>query len=583
MRKWYERSACEISVLLVSLLLRVATTSRPARREEQLLFGGSAVLHSTGCIPALRFSLLYFIEMGTSVALSSSSNPELLLQPKGCIGFISFSIVASFRLTADPFLLPFPSPNSVQGAAISSTLSMGVVYCVCNAAGSLCNACLGGTAAGSTGRKRSVLLLSLAIALALWMQYSLGPSIVAREGYGWKLYSWLPGLGKAVYSAWHDPCQNYDADPILLAQCAGNAGVYRPTAVATLFFAISAVATRVQPSLNKQVWPAKYGIFLTVVAVSVFFSSAPWFTGIYLWIARLGATAFLLLQQVILIDLAYNWNEDWVDRADRADRFDYGSGQAWLHFIVGTCGTFYVVSLGAIVALYRHFDACPENTWIITLSLLGILAFTGIQLSGTEGSLLTSSIVSVYVTYLAYSMVSKNPSGSCNPSLGSNDAWGIAIGLTLTAVSLAWLGWSWTAEDRLSTDAVQSARPVGSSTSHHPSNGGEVNLDVPFLDPDDLPTSGLVMDRDGTSGNGRSGVSSDVWKLNVVMALISCFVAMTLTGWGNLEQLDEHANAANPTVGRVNMAMIGIGQWTCILLYIWTLLAPRLFPDRDFS
>jgi hypothetical protein len=81
----------------------------------------------------------------------------------------------------------------------------------------------------------------------------------------------------------------------------------------------------------------------------------------------------------------------------------------------------------------------------------------------------------------------------------------------------------------------------------------------------------------------RSAAGANLWKLNVVMALISCFVAMTLTGWGNIERLDENANAANPTVGRVNMAMIGISQWTCILLYVWTLLAPRLFPDRDFS
>ena len=75
-----------------------------------------------------------------------------------------------------------------------------------------------------------------------------------------------------------------------------------------------------------------------------------------------------------------------------------------------------------------------------------------------------------------------------------------------------------------------------------------------------------------------------VWKLNVVMALIACFVAMLLTGWGTITIIpEEETNAANPTIGRVNMAMIGISQWTAILLYIWTLLAPRLFPDRDFN
>jgi serine incorporator 1/3 len=461
---------------------------------------------------------------------------------------------------------------------------MGIMYCVCNSVGSVCNACLGSTAQAATGRRRSVLLLTLSIAIALWFQYSVGPAIVSGGGGTMhKVFRWIPGVGSLLYSSWHDDCAAYDDNALLLNQCAGNAGVYRPTALAALFFAVSACVAKAQPSLNKQVWPAKYGVFFTLVAISMFVPSYPMFSGIFLWLARFGATVFLLMQQVILIDLAYNWNEDWVDRADRADRFDYGSGQSWLHMIVGMCAAFYLLTLIGIGVLYHLFDSCPENTWIITLTLLGIIGFTGLQLSGTEGSLLTSSIMSVYVTYLCYSMVSKNPSGSCNPYLGSNDSTGIAIGLTLTAVSLAWLGWSWTAEERLEPDGVQTARPLtsGPGTS---SRGSDVNLDVPFLDPDDLPTSGLVMDGDGgNSSSGRSSYGTNVWKLNVVMALISCFVAMTLTGWGNIERIDEHSNAANPTVGRVNMAMIGISQWTCIMLYVWTLLAPRLFPDRDFS
>lgn len=453
---------------------------------------------------------------------------------------------------------------------------MALTYCCCNAAGSLCNACLGSTAAGTTGRKRSVLLLSIAIALALWFQYSVGPNIVMQTGWIWKAYRWIPGLGKMVYSAWHDPCQAYEENEAVFKQCAGNAGVYRATASATLFFLVAAAATRFQPALNKEAWPAKYGVYLILVSITMFISSAPLFTGLYLWMARFGATAFVLLQQVILIDVAYNWNEDWVDRADQADRLDYGTGGVWLRAIVGTCAAFYTLSIVGISLLYRYFDECPENTWIITLSLLGMVALTAIQLSGTEGSLLTSSVMSLYVAYLAYSMVSKNPNGHCNPHIGTNDVWGIAIGLTLTAISLAWTGWSWTAEDRLNVDGVQSAKPVSGSSP----NTGEVNLDVPFLDPEEQPTAGLVMDSDiGGSAVYISG--AEVWKLNIVMALISCWVAMTLTGWGTLEDMDG-ANIANPTIGRVNMAMIGISQWAAIFLYVWTLVAPRLFPDREF-
>jgi serine incorporator 1/3 len=67
------------------------------------------------------------------------------------------------------------------------------------------------------------------------------------------------------------------------------------------------------------------------------------------------------------------------------------------------------------------------------------------------------------------------------------------------------------------------------------------------------------------------------------MALISCYVAMILTSWGTVDGLDENHNAANPTIGRWNMAILGLSQWLAIGLYAWTLVAPRLFPDRDFS
>ena len=84
--------------------------------------------------------------------------------------------------------------------------------------------------------------------------------------------------------------------------------------------------------------------------------------------------------------------------------------------------------------------------------------------------------------------------------------------------------------------------------------------------------------------------STEVWKLNAILALVCCWVAMTLTGWGSIIVAESDGStdtnthtAANPMIGRVNMIMIAISQWVALLLYTWTLVAPRLFPDRDFS
>jgi Serine incorporator (Serinc) len=159
---------------------------------------------------------------------------------------------------------------------------MGLSYCFCTAAGSLCNSCFGSTAEGTTGRKRSVLLLTMAIAAALYLQYAVGPAIVSQSGWIWKTYRLIPGLGQPVYRAWYDSCARYsvnssknddDDKMILLKQCAGNAGAYRPMAVATFFFAIMAVAAKVQPSLNREAWPAKYTVRVVCSSIWIAYCS----------------------------------------------------------------------------------------------------------------------------------------------------------------------------------------------------------------------------------------------------------------------------------------------------------------------
>jgi hypothetical protein len=95
---------------------------------------------------------------------------------------------------------------------------------------------------------------------------------------------------------------------------------------------------------------------------------------------------------------------------------------------------------------------------------------------------------------------------------------------------------------------------------------------------------------DGTNDDDdQYNHSSELWKLNAILTAISCWVAMSLTGWGSIsgaiieEEGVEIHTAANPEVGKLNMVMIAISQWVALVLYAWTLLAPRLFPDRDFS
>uniref|UniRef100_A0A7S3Q122 Uncharacterized protein n=2 Tax=Chaetoceros debilis TaxID=122233 RepID=A0A7S3Q122_9STRA len=482
--------------------------------------------------------------------------------------------------------------------AIMSAVQMGAAWCCCNTGASLCNSVLGQTGVNATGRKRSTILLSFVILFALLFQYSLAPAIL-KENKWWKIYSSIPGMGKYLKSAFLDGCDMYSAEngysEDLYLQCVSNAAVYRPTLVSTIFFSCTAIAAKMNPSLNKQIWPAKYSAFFISLLITLFIPNEPLFTSVYLLIMRICAMAFIFIQQIILIDMAYNWNESWVEQSNICESREWGSGKKWLNAIIISAVSLYIGSLTGIIFLYKYFIgeegvSCGGNITVITFTLIGILAMTVAQLTGEDGSLLTTAVISAYSTYLAYSTVSKNPNSVCNPTLGNEDIWGIVVGLTLTMISLAWTGWSWTATERLTEGGVEVTRSLTPVNPARP-DAASLNLDVPFIEDEDRPTTGLVMGNPNMNSaneeeqfNNRHG--SSLWKLNVVLVLISCWVAASLTGWGTISggigEGGEHT-AANPLVGRFNMVMICLSQTLAVGLYLWTLLAPRYFPDRDFS
>ena len=90
-----------------------------------------------------------------------------------------------------------------------------------------------------------------------------------------------------------------------------------------------------------------------------------------------------------------------------------------------------------------------------------------------------------------------------------------------------------------------------------------------------------TMDGNDVDGNDDPPVTfSSSWKMNIILAAICCWFAMVLTSWGSVIA---SGTVANPSAGHVSMWMVITSQWLILLLYLWTLVAPAIFPDRDFS
>lgn len=144
-------------------------------------------------------------------------------------------------------------------ASMLTCVVTGATWCFCTAAASLLSSCCGNdkpstvTPGSRSGRKRSVLLLILAIAIAFAFQYGVAPYIVTIS------------ISNYVTNAWLSGCDDYDNEAFI-QNCAGQAGVYRSSLAAFIFFVLAGIAVTCKQTANREAWPAKYVLFLFLVA-----------------------------------------------------------------------------------------------------------------------------------------------------------------------------------------------------------------------------------------------------------------------------------------------------------------------------
>ena len=244
----------------------------------------------------------------------------------------------------------------------------------------------------ASGRKRSVLLLLLAISIAFFFQYWLAPTILDLN---------LP-IDNILSDAWRSGCDDLETET-MIERCAGNAGVYRSSFSAVIFFFLAGVAVACKKTANREAWPAKFVLFIFLEAAMCFIPNDPLFLTVHLNVARVGAIIFILFQQIVFVDIAMNWNDGWVEKSNQAEEQERGSGKKWLYAILISAVTLFVVSAVAWILLFVHFGGCPTNTTFIVMTVVLCLLITFAQLSGEEGSLLSSATITAYATMLCYS------------------------------------------------------------------------------------------------------------------------------------------------------------------------------------
>ena len=157
---------------------------------------------------------------------------------------------------------------------------------------------------------------------------------------------------------------------------------------------------------------------LKVICIGAFFVIALMipndFFDFYRELSRVASSVYLMLQLVIVIDFAYAWSNNWVERLEH----DPDSDQ-WMFWMFFFSGAMWIGALTTTVLNYYWFSTtsgCPINVAIITVSLVLGIVFTLYSLSAMveSGSLLTSSAVNLYCVFLCWDALVSEPDSGCN-------------------------------------------------------------------------------------------------------------------------------------------------------------------------
>ena len=135
------------------------------------------------------------------------------------------------------------------------------------------------------------------------------------------------------------------------------------------------------------------------------------------WVSPLGATVFILIGLVLLVDFAHSWTETCLENWENSD------SNLWQWILVGSTAGMYALTITLTGLMYGFFagQSCTLNQFFITFNLILCIIITllcvhpAVQEANPRSGLAQSSMVALYCTYLIMSAVGNHTHATCNP------------------------------------------------------------------------------------------------------------------------------------------------------------------------
>lgn len=252
---------------------------------------------------------------------------------------------------------------------------------------------------------------------------------------------------------------------------------------------------------------------------------------------------FLLIQTFILVAFAWAWAEKWIGY------YDERQDPCWRIALIGTTFFAYSISIAGIVVLWVFFgtgDGCGLNIFFLCSAIVFILVFSivsilpRVQEAASQSGLLQSSILGAYLVYVLASALSSEPSDYSCAKDSSSDTFGQAlfyIGFAGTFISLCGQAFSTSSSDAFGSEG------------------------------------------DPEADDEKEEVKYEYYVFHLVFMMAGGYMAVLLTNWSIVTgQQPDGEFTVDSGFGAVWAKMAT--SWIVALIYIWTLVAPIIWPSR---
>ncbi|XP_033950539.1 serine incorporator 2 [Pseudochaenichthys georgianus] len=368
----------------------------------------------------------------------------------------------------------------------------------------------------------------------------------------------------------------------------GYKSVYRMCfAMACFFFLFSIIMLRVRSSkdprgaIQNGFWFFKF-LILVGITVGAFFIPDGIFNTVWYYFGMVGSFFFIVVQLILLVDFAHSWNQSWLLKAEE------GNSKFWYAALLTITVIFYALAFSFVVVFYVYYtkpDDCTEHKVFISLNFIFCIIVSVVSIlpkvqdAQPSSGLLQASFISLYTMYITWSAMSNNPNRNCNPSLLSLVTDPLATPApgpapTTAPGSVQW----WDAQGVVGLVIFLACTLYASVRS---SNNTAVNKLMRTEEVQSLTSESFETGEDGVHravDNEEEGVSYSYSFFHLSLCLASLYIMMTLTNWYMPDAAYETIKSTMPSVW-VKIA----SSWFGLAIFLWTLIAPVILSDRDFS